>query len=422
MRQLLASRNLRLWGIRLTWVLLLLATLGSGVVYAQDGEEQPEPDTPLAQPERTSLPLVPVDMVYVAEVAVATVAQLEQLLAMGHACADLGVCSLEVSGDELSALKEAGLEVAVVEQAIKFSSEAPEAPPPPQPSRYGVNTTNYNIPDRTAGGYGFNWSFVDIAGATAGARVTKVKYTVRIVHSWVGDLLVKLGHASPTYVTVWNRLGGTTDGGNDDDTANDNDIFLNGRWEYTAFDDDLVNQRWYLNVWDQAYGDTGYIDYFQLWVYYRANQPPTNGLVNPNSGNSNCGQLVYFYTYHYDNDGNGDIKAARFHVGRNSAPKSLAGNAVFNYHVPSNTLRIRNNNGTKWWGGKTVGSLNVVQNAQAKVYCNLTTVTKAGNMIRVRWAVVFKCTFRSTKKMYTKTRDQWGAATPLQQKGTWRVN
>ncbi len=90
MRQLLASRNLRLWGIRLTLVLLLVATLGSGVVYAQEGQDVPEtelsgePTEETADaPERTRVPLAAVDTVYVAEVAVAAAAQMEQWQARG---------------------------------------------------------------------------------------------------------------------------------------------------------------------------------------------------------------------------------------------------------------------------------------------------------------------------------------------------
>jgi len=115
------------------------------------------------------------------------------------------------------------------------------------------------------------------------------------------------------------------------------------------------------------------------------------------------------------------LKACRFHVGRYSAPKSLKWNAVFNYHVPSNSLRIRNNNGTKWWGGKVVGTNSVVQNNQAKVYCNLTTVTKIGNMIQVRWAVEFKAAFTGGTKMHLKARDRGGLKSRLQKKGTWTV-
>jgi len=152
-----------------------------------------------------------------------------------------------------------------------------------------------------------------------------------------------------------------------------------------------------------------------------ANQAPTNGTINPNSGAAPAGTIKYFTTTCFDPDGNADLMSCRFQIGRNAAPKSLAGNAVLAYHTPSNTLRIRNNAGTKWWGGKLVGSANVIQNNQAKVYCNLTTVTKTGNKVEVTWAVEFKPAFVGGTKMYLKARDRAGLRSAMQQKGTWTV-
>ncbi len=205
----------------------------------------------------------------------------------------------------------------------------------------------------------------------------------------------------------------------------------NKNWRFHTFDLKNVNvlgnvcgkpQVWVAFAFhsDSSLENKGvYLD--DIHIKRKPTTPPTTGSVNPNSGGAACGTIRYFATDYYDANGNADLKACRFHVGRNAAPKSLKWNAVFNYHVPSNTLRIRNNNGTKWWGGKAVGSFNVVQNNQAKVYCNLTTVAKVGNLIRVVWAVEFKCSFRGGKKLYLKARDKWGATTPLQQKGTWTV-
>jgi hypothetical protein len=94
---------------------------------------------------------------------------------------------------------------------------------------------------------------------------------------------------------------------------------------------------------------------------------------------------------------------------------------VLVYQAQTNKIMIRNDRGTRWWGGKTVGSSNVVQNSQAKVYCNLTTVTRSGNTITVRWAVEFKPAFRGRTKMYLKARDLGGLTSALEKKGTWTV-
>jgi hypothetical protein len=152
-----------------------------------------------------------------------------------------------------------------------------------------------------------------------------------------------------------------------------------------------------------------------------ANRPPTNGTINPDSGAAPAGQIVNFASSCSDPDGEGTLKACRLHIGRWAAPKSLIGNAVLLYQARTDKLLIRNDRGTRWWGGKPVGSPNVIQNSQVKVYCNLTTVSRAGNTIEVRWAVEFKPAFRGKNKMYLKARDLGGLTSPLERKGTWTV-
>jgi hypothetical protein len=156
-------------------------------------------------------------------------------------------------------------------------------------------------------------------------------------------------------------------------------------------------------------------------VAFGPNRPPVNGTIAPNSGGGPAGRMVYFSSSWSDPDGSPDLKACRFHVGRWGAPKSLAGNAIMLYQARTNKVLLRNDRGTRWWGGRLVGSSNVVQNSQVKVYCARTTVTRAGNTISVRWAVEFKPAFRGRTKMYLKARDLAGATSDLEQKGTWTV-
>jgi hypothetical protein len=162
-----------------------------------------------------------------------------------------------------------------------------------------------------------------------------------------------------------------------------------------------------------------YLD--DILIKRKPNTAPTTGGVSPNSGGAACGTVQYFTTRYYDPDGYGDIKACRFHIGRDSAPKSLIGNAVFVYNPANNKIRVRNDAGTKWWGGKPAGSANLVQNGQAIVHCAQTTVTKNGNMVEVRWAIEFKCTFRGGKQLYLMTRDRNDVTTSLQHVGSWTV-
>jgi hypothetical protein len=151
------------------------------------------------------------------------------------------------------------------------------------------------------------------------------------------------------------------------------------------------------------------------------NQPPVNGTLSPTDGGAPAGSIVYFTSTCLDPDGEADLKACRLHVGRWDAPKSLIGNAVLVYQARTNKLLIRNDKGTRWWGGKLVGSANVVQNGQVKAYCNLTTVSRSGNQIQVRWGVEFKPAFRGRTKVYLKARDVGGLTSPLERKGSWTV-
>jgi hypothetical protein len=151
------------------------------------------------------------------------------------------------------------------------------------------------------------------------------------------------------------------------------------------------------------------------------NHSPTNGTITPNRGGAPAGQMVYFTTTWSDPDGHADLKACRLHIGRWAAPKSLTGNAVFVFNPGNNKVRVRNDSGTRWWGGKAVGTDNVVQNSQAKVYCNQTTVSRSGNTITVRWAMEFNPAFRGRTRTGLKARDLAGLTSPLQQKGIWTV-
>jgi hypothetical protein len=163
-----------------------------------------------------------------------------------------------------------------------------------------------------------------------------------------------------------------------------------------------------------------YVD--DIVIKRKLNSPPTNtGALVPSAGGAPCGTKVFFTAKYYDPNGYADIQAARIHIGRNSAPKSLAGNAVFVYNPANNKVRVRNDKGTAWWGGKPVGTANLVQNSQAIVHLNQTTVKKNGNELEIKWAIEFKCSFRGGKQIFLRTRDRNGMTTPLQQRGNWIV-
>ncbi|MBN2561076.1 MAG: choice-of-anchor H family protein [Phycisphaerae bacterium] len=138
---------------------------------------------------------------------------------------------------------------------------------------YGDNNTDKDIPDDpdecNGGGSGYTFSSVSISGYS-GHTVCKVEYRVRIVHTWPGDIYAQINnsqHSAYEGDTIWNRLGGTDDGGYDDDAEDDEDIYLVWR-ESHFFDGDNVDNTWYLDVWDECPGDTGNIDYVNFRIYY----------------------------------------------------------------------------------------------------------------------------------------------------------
>ncbi|MCH7575786.1 MAG: hypothetical protein IIA59_11750 [Candidatus Marinimicrobia bacterium] len=68
-------------------------------------------------------------------------------------------------------------------------------------------------------------------------------------------------------IVDFKNTGARTDGGNDDDAADDGDIYLN--WRFTAsFNGESPNQYWGIYIIDDLVGDTGVLDYFQLEIYY----------------------------------------------------------------------------------------------------------------------------------------------------------
>jgi hypothetical protein len=590
-----------------TSLLLLLAALAltSTVSYAQDGKPQSEP-------AQIKLPAAePGEELFIVNVTFESAEQLAALQQLGFSCAEDQLCEIEATEAQLSMLREAGFAVDIVGILVESSPEVGAL----ESYRSGGNTTDYHIPDQ-----GEATSTVNIAGAPPSARVTRVRYDCLVAAiGLVGGpdqftLDIRPNSMSSRY-TIWNREGGDTDRGRDDDAADDRDIYLNDRWANTQFDGEPVNQAWHLRAKDHRatlFG-AGEIDYFGLRVYYctgvpgspiqlapdnaahicdttptlqwravsgstryhiqvddnnsfsspartasttgtsyttslplarkrwywrvRAenecgygpwsptrsftidspataptllapahgalisdttpffdwtsaskatsyriqvdndpsfltpvlhhtptssnytpssplpygpyywrvrsesacspsawsstrhfvlmpaipNRPPTNGTLTPNSGGAPAGNLVYFTSNYHDPDGEADLKACRLHIGRWAAPKSLASNAVVLYQARTNKILLRNDRGTRWWGGRLVGSSNVVQNGQVKVYCNRTSVTRGGTRIEVRWGLEFKPAFRGRTKVYLKARDLGGLTSDLEQRGTWTV-
>ncbi len=119
------------------------------------------------------------------------------------------------------------------------------------------NPWNVDIPD-----YGGNHVCSDLGliVAPSNAIITKVKVYYEIRHTYPGDLDVWLtsyynGSWHDYYLYHYGDLGST-------------DNIVETRDNIHAWDGALANQTWYLCVLDNATGDIGYIDFFQVWVTY----------------------------------------------------------------------------------------------------------------------------------------------------------
>ncbi|MFJ2592734.1 S8 family peptidase [Streptomyces erythrochromogenes] len=114
----------------------------------------------------------------------------------------------------------------------------------PPPGKYFENTADFAIGDNTT-----VESSLTVSGVTGNAPAT-LKVGVNIVHTYIGDLKVDLIAPDGTVYTVHNRSGGSTDNINQVYTVNASSEVANGTWK--------------LRVNDNAGGDTGKIDSWNL--------------------------------------------------------------------------------------------------------------------------------------------------------------
>ncbi|WP_327419089.1 S8 family peptidase [Streptomyces sp. NBC_01233] len=114
----------------------------------------------------------------------------------------------------------------------------------PPPGKYFENAGDFAIGDNTT-----VESPITVSGVTGNAPAT-LKVGVNIVHTYIGDLKVDLIAPDGTVYTVHNRAGGSTDNINQVFTVNASSEVANGTWK--------------LRVNDNAGGDTGKIDSWNL--------------------------------------------------------------------------------------------------------------------------------------------------------------
>jgi hypothetical protein len=148
------------------------------------------------------------------------------------------------------------------------------------------------------------------------------------------------------------------------------------------------------------------------------NSTPALGTVAPSSGSGPTGVTTYFTTTWQDADGWADLKQCYFHIGSSA---SIVNNVTLLYNAVKDRLWIRSDDGSAWLGGFAPGSLNTLENSQARVHCALTTMQGVGDTVEVKWAIEFKAGYTGAKKTGLKCKDRNNARAKAAWKGTWTV-
>ncbi|KPL05198.1 MAG: hypothetical protein AMJ73_01940 [candidate division Zixibacteria bacterium SM1_73] len=162
------------------------------------------------------------------------------------------VCNASVK--QMDQLKQAGIEFEVQREGIRRENRRPdyEGGKENKGVVWGQDSTNYSIPYQD-----WTYSPITITLAPTGATVAWIDVHFEVIHTYIGNLAIDLtdedlGHE----YRLWDYWGGSQD--NIDTTI-----------EYiTFFNGEPVNQTWKLWGWDCCVGDTGYIDYWWIQIWY----------------------------------------------------------------------------------------------------------------------------------------------------------
>lgn len=169
-------------------------------------------------------------------------------------------------------------------------------------------TANVNIPDRGSASSGIGFNPNDFP---SDVTISSIDVSYDIVHTYSSDLIVSIEHPDGTEYTLMNRQGGGSD--NPSDTMNDIDVF-NGKFP---------GGLWRLNVSDNAGGDTGYIDEFEVTIHYTTN---STEVVEPIPSSN---RITEWNTGEYGH--NQDIRKTLHIPGASSLTVTVVGNTERNY-------------------------------------------------------------------------------------------
>ncbi len=125
---------------------------------------------------------------------------------------------------------------------------------------YGESSLDVSIPEGD-----WYYSPIIITDAPACATVSSIDVHYEVIHPYIGDLEIDLTDDDSTYeYHLWENEGDSGDNISETETG------------ITLFAGERVNQEWDLWAADWYEGDTGYIDYWWIKVYYDDLPSPAN--------------------------------------------------------------------------------------------------------------------------------------------------
>ena len=171
--------------------------------------------------------------------------------------------------------------ILAVSVIIMFLFFCTEAKADVEQSIANSDSSNVGIPDYVwYGSYGepgYTNKSISVTDAPENAKITKIEVTWGIYHPRRADIVVELSSEnSNANFELFQRESGTG-------SYTDSELI------YSHFDGEPVNQTYYLNCWDWQDGQTGYIDFFNLNVYYVNSAPDIEGTPSFNNTSISIG-------------------------------------------------------------------------------------------------------------------------------------
>jgi subtilisin-like proprotein convertase family protein len=240
------TRNICLLAILAVFIVVVPLKVAGIDHNEKEGEKEPPRSYEVKQ-----------EKVFIVRFSVSSPEEVEELRGVGIKCKKTGDLTCEVTEAELARLKSEGYSPEIMDRAILISGRGDNSSPHiatgRDPYEYGENYTDVDIPDDN----GWVYSPITISGAPGGGVVTSIDVHYEIIHTYIGDLVVDLTNDAVTIeYRLWDREGGGADNINETE------------YGITVFNGEPVNQEWDLWAIDYAPGDSGYIDYWWIKVYY----------------------------------------------------------------------------------------------------------------------------------------------------------